>query len=208
MSLALDLVTRQDVTMLSDTDSLVVMTPSGVNPISFTNLLKSIQSKKEYRKVVELTPNVWLRIACVQSTLAFSAIINVHHAWLSGTPVPLIFIVTGTGGTNVTCQAERLTQGEYFYTNQSSFTKVRFVKEGSYIYVEVQFRNSGSAGVVNTAISCEIGITLISPEISTANETDVLETINLMMRPNSGGYNYLLLNRFYFNSEWRGRRAA
>ena len=185
MSDSLDLNTIGAISSMADTDKVTVMTSAGAKSITFANLRDALSHVKTS---IGANPNDWVRIAKVTPpTNPFAGIITVHHHWASGVPIPLVCFVSGSGGNNKVFQAERMTRDSYFLNNQSSFTKLRFVQENNEVYIEVQFRNTGTSGTLHTSLSSAVNLTLIQASISTASETDIIKTVDLMVSAQSGG---------------------
>lgn len=179
-------ITSGMVTSITDAD-LVMCAVNGVyHPISFSSLVKLLRSRLYLSKktALTITGGGWVRIA-KRTESSFCAVLTVTHSWSSGQPVPLVCVVNGSADNAVAYNAELMVSGAFYApsatSNQAmSFTKLRFVKEGSDVYVEVLFKDNSLTPSILVSIGDGVGLELIDATISSATASDVLKTIDFV----------------------------
>lgn len=173
------------VTALSGTDLVMACDSGGsYRPISLTSLMKAVRAEMDVSKAspITLSGGEWVRVAKTDGT--FSAILSITHSWNSGKPVPLVCLVNGSNSADSAAYyAERLTKSSFYAPSDSSnqqlsFTALRYVREGSDVFVEVRFKPNSNPGNVYTSLAGQIGtIRLIPVTVSNASASNVLKTI-------------------------------
>lgn len=203
-------ITQGVVASVGDSDLVLVTTSGGgLKPVSFANLMKAAQKSLSLARTtaLRLEGGEWVRVAKCFFNATFCGILSVSHSWSSGKPVPLFCAINGSANNADGFNAEMLVSGGFFApsaSNQSmSFRAVRFVKEGTTMYVEIKFKDGASTNNVYTSLGSCFNLDLVDASISAALDSNVLKTIDF--ESNWGGGKTLFFNQLRNFTE---RRAA
>ena len=180
----MEMTAQPAVSSLEDADTLYSCRDGKLYAVSFSKLMTEVRNRLGLSNAaaISLTGEEWVRIAKTDSGTA-CCVLAVSHGWNAGRPVALVAVVNASTSNRDGCFAEQITKDAWFAPNEQynlglSFTSMRFVKEGSTLFVEVRFKNDSKASILYSALGANVNMELVTPVKSTAAAADIWKTVS------------------------------